>query len=52
MVNGVPKTVKVPSTNEVKILMSDGTLMKGKPFKQQRKNEDDRLSKKKLEKVS
>ena len=29
MVNGVPKTVKVPSTNEVKILMSDGTLMSG-----------------------
>lgn len=29
MVNGVPKTVKVPSTNEVKILMSDGTLMNG-----------------------
>jgi hypothetical protein len=29
MVNGVPKTVKVPGTNEVKILMSDGTLMGG-----------------------
>ena len=27
--NGVPKTVKVPNTNEVKILMSDGTLMSG-----------------------
>jgi len=29
MVNGVPKTVKVPATNEVKILMSDGSLMSG-----------------------
>jgi uncharacterized protein YifE (UPF0438 family) len=29
MENGVPKTVKVPNTNEVKILMSDGTLMSG-----------------------
>ena len=29
MENGRPKTVKVPNTNEVKILMSDGTLMSG-----------------------
>lgn len=29
MVNGVPKTIKVPATNEVKILMSDGTLVGG-----------------------
>ena len=29
MVNGSPKTVKVPGTNEVKILMSDGTLSSG-----------------------
>lgn len=29
MVNGKPKTVKVPGTNEVKILMSDGTLSAG-----------------------
>lgn len=29
MVNGVPKTVKVPGTNEVKILMSDGTFVGG-----------------------
>lgn len=29
MVNGKPKTVKVPETNEVKILMSDGTLSAG-----------------------
>ena len=29
MVNGVPKTVKVPGTNEVKILNKDGTLSPG-----------------------
>jgi len=29
MVNGSPKTVKVPGTNEVKILMSDGTYSSG-----------------------
>lgn len=29
MENGRPKTVQVPKTNEVKILMSDGTLMSG-----------------------
>ena len=29
MVNGVPKTVKVPGTNEVKILNKDGTLSAG-----------------------
>ena len=29
LVNGVPKTLKVPGTNEVKILMSDGTLISG-----------------------
>jgi len=29
MENGRPKTVQVPNTNEVKILMSDGTLMSG-----------------------
>lgn len=29
LVNGVPKTLKVPGTNEVKILMSDGTLSSG-----------------------
>ena len=27
--NGVPKTVRVPNTNEVKILMTDGTLSSG-----------------------
>jgi len=29
MENGRPKTVQVPNTNDVKILMSDGTLMSG-----------------------
>ena len=29
MVNGVPKTVKVPGTNDVKILNTDGTLSAG-----------------------
>ena len=29
MENGRPKTIKVPNTNDVKILMSDGTLMSG-----------------------
>lgn len=29
MVNGVPKTVKVPGTNDVKILNTDGTLSPG-----------------------
>lgn len=29
MENGRPKTVQVPNTNDVKILMSDGTLMNG-----------------------
>jgi hypothetical protein len=42
MVNGVPKTVKVPGTNEVKILNKDGTLSPGGSMPVQTVSQQDR----------